>query len=62
MGCDATGAVVTEDLERLNEREPPPRPPPRRNPPPPPRAQPNPVITSRGQPKFNRQEYEKVYY
>ncbi|XP_039760431.1 uncharacterized protein LOC120634100 [Pararge aegeria] len=58
VGCDATGAVVAEDLERINEREPPP-PPPRRNPPPPPRAQPNPVITSRGQPKFNRQEYEK---
>ncbi|XP_052739383.1 serine-rich adhesin for platelets isoform X4 [Bicyclus anynana] len=57
VGCDATGAVVAEDLERINERDPPP--PPRRNPPPPPRAQPNPVITSRGQPKFNRQEYEK---
>ncbi|XP_061708499.1 uncharacterized protein LOC133518806 isoform X4 [Cydia pomonella] len=64
VGCDATGtgaAVVSEDLERISERErnPPPPPPPRRNPPPPPRAQPNPVVTSRGQPKFNRDEYEK---
>ncbi|XP_050342722.1 uncharacterized protein LOC126768551 isoform X5 [Nymphalis io] len=58
VGCDATGAVVAEDLERLNGREPPLYPP-RRNPPPPPRTQPNPVITSRGQPKFNRQEYEQ---
>nr|XP_026497041.1 uncharacterized protein LOC113401365 isoform X3 [Vanessa tameamea] len=58
VGCDATGAVVAEDLERLNEREPPLYPP-RRNPPPPPRTQPNPIITSRGQPKFNRQEYEQ---
>ncbi|XP_013149526.1 PREDICTED: uncharacterized protein LOC106111883 isoform X5 [Papilio polytes] len=64
VGCDATGAVIDrgEELERLSERErdPPPPPPPRRTPPPPPpRAQPNPVITSRGQPKYNRQEYEK---
>ncbi|KPJ09397.1 hypothetical protein RR48_08848 [Papilio machaon] len=64
VGCDATGAVIDrgEELERLSERQrdPPPPPPPRRTPaPPPPRAQPNPVITSRGQPKYNRQEYEK---
>ncbi|XP_045491562.1 uncharacterized protein LOC123691260 isoform X6 [Colias croceus] len=60
VGCDATGAVVAEDLERLNEREPPPPPPPRRNPPPPPRVQPNPIVTSRGQPKYSRrEEYEK---
>ncbi|XP_047520726.1 uncharacterized protein LOC125060028 isoform X2 [Pieris napi] len=59
VGCDATGAVVAEDLERLNEREPPP-PPPRRNPPPAPRLQPKPVITSRGQPHYSRrEEYEK---
>nr|XP_032529041.1 uncharacterized protein LOC116779016 isoform X4 [Danaus plexippus plexippus] len=60
VGCDATGAVIADDYERLNERQPPP-PTSRRNPPPPPpsRAQPHPVITSRGQPKFNRQEYEK---
>ncbi|CAG4995847.1 unnamed protein product [Parnassius apollo] len=63
VGCDATGTFVGEELERLNERNPPPPPPP-----PPPRrttqphsarAHPNPVITSRGQPKFNRQEYEQ---
>ncbi|KAJ8735351.1 hypothetical protein PYW07_006971 [Mythimna separata] len=60
VGCDGTSAVGGEELERINERDPPPPPPPRRTPPPPPpRAQPNPVITSRGQPKFNRQEYEK---
>ncbi|XP_045524011.1 uncharacterized protein LOC123714033 isoform X5 [Pieris brassicae] len=59
VGCDATGAVVAEDLERLNEREPPP-PPPRRNPPPAPRLQPKPVVTSRGQPQYSRrEEYEK---
>ncbi|XP_038208466.1 uncharacterized protein LOC119829815 isoform X2 [Zerene cesonia] len=60
VGCDATGAVVAEDLERLNEREPPPPPQLRRNPPPPPRVQPNPIVTSRGQPKYSRrEEYEK---
>ncbi|XP_063617012.1 mucin-2 isoform X1 [Cydia splendana] len=64
VGCDATGtgaALVSDDLERISERErdPPPPIPPRRNPPPPPRVQPNPVVTSRGQPKFNRDEYEK---
>ncbi|XP_072946352.1 uncharacterized protein Cda5 isoform X1 [Epargyreus clarus] len=62
VGCDATGVVGGEDLERYSERDtpPPPPPPPRRTPPPPPpRAQPNPIITSRGQPKFNRNEYEK---
>ncbi|XP_050680590.1 uncharacterized protein LOC126976339 isoform X4 [Leptidea sinapis] len=59
VGCDATGAVVAEDLGRLNERQSAPsRPAPRRNPPPA-RTQPNPVITSRGQPKYSRQEYEK---
>lgn len=62
VGCDGTSAVGGEELERINERDPPPRPPPRRTPPPPPpRVQPNPVITSRGQPKFSRQEYEKVF-
>ncbi|XP_026320215.1 uncharacterized protein LOC113230481 isoform X4 [Hyposmocoma kahamanoa] len=68
VGCDGASAAATgeEELERLIERDPPPPPPPppRRTPPPsppppPPRAQPNPVVTSRGQPKFNRQEYEK---
>ncbi|KAL4713961.1 hypothetical protein ACJJTC_015615 [Scirpophaga incertulas] len=61
VGCDGLSAAGGEELERISEREPPPRPlPPRRTPPPPPpRVQPNPVITSRGQPKFNRQEYEK---
>ncbi|KAM3967605.1 chitin deacetylase-like 5 [Aphomia sociella] len=63
VGCDGTSAIGVEDLERINERDPPPPPPPRRTPPPPPppppRAQPNPVVTSRGQPKFNRDEYEK---
>ncbi|XP_026758821.2 uncharacterized protein LOC113518216 [Galleria mellonella] len=66
VGCDGTSAIGAEDLERISEREPPappPPPPPRRTPPPPPppppRAQPNPVVTSRGQPKFNRDEYEK---
>ncbi|CAH0695012.1 unnamed protein product [Spodoptera exigua] len=62
VGCDGTSAVGGEELERINERDPPPPPPPpprRTPPPPPPRAQPNPVVTSRGQPKFNRQEYEK---
>ncbi|XP_041975244.1 uncharacterized protein LOC121730318 isoform X2 [Aricia agestis] len=59
VGCDATGPAAADDLERLNEREPPPPPPPPRRNPPPQRVQPNPVITSRGQPKFNRQEYEK---
>ncbi|XP_049873006.1 mucin-5AC isoform X2 [Pectinophora gossypiella] len=65
VGCDGTSAIGGEDLERISERdqnrEPPPPPPPRRTPPPPPppRAQPNPVVTSRGQPKFNREEYEK---
>ncbi|CAH2050063.1 unnamed protein product, partial [Iphiclides podalirius] len=61
VGCDATGTVSGGELERISQREPaPPPPPPRRTPPPPPpRAQPNPIITSRGQPKFNRQEYEK---
>ncbi|VVC89285.1 unnamed protein product [Leptidea sinapis] len=53
VGCDATGAVVAEDLGRLNERQSAPsRPAPRRNPPPA-RTQPNPVITSRGQPNSN---------
>lgn len=67
VGCDGTSAVGAEELERISERDPPPPPPPppRRNPlppPPPPRAQPqpNPIVTSRGQPKFNREEYEKV--
>ncbi|XP_047019652.1 uncharacterized protein LOC124629960 isoform X7 [Helicoverpa zea] len=62
VGCDGTSAVGGEELERINERDPPPPPPPpprRTPPPPPPRAQPNPVVTSRGQPKFSRQEYEK---
>ncbi|RVE45208.1 hypothetical protein evm_010149 [Chilo suppressalis] len=63
VGCDGVSALGGEELERISERErdpPPPPPPPRRTPPPPPpRAQPNPVITSRGQPKFNREEYEK---
>ncbi|XP_059055130.1 uncharacterized protein LOC131849147 [Achroia grisella] len=63
VGCDGSSALGAEDLERISEREPPPPPPPRRTPPPPPppppRAQPNPVVTSRGQPKFNRDEYEK---
>ncbi|XP_030021846.2 mucin-17 [Manduca sexta] len=62
VGCDGASVIGGEELERLSEREqrPPPPPPPRRTPPPPPpRAQPNPVITSRGQPKFNREEYEK---
>ncbi|XP_075969190.1 chitin deacetylase-like 5 isoform X2 [Anticarsia gemmatalis] len=63
VGCDGTSAGG-EELERVIEQRPrerqPPPPPPRRTPPPPPlRAQPNPVVTSRGQPKFNRQEYEK---
>ncbi|CAK1544483.1 unnamed protein product [Leptosia nina] len=59
VGCDATGAVVADDLERLNEREP--SPPPRRTPPPPPpRIQPKPIVTSRGQPQYSRrEEYEK---
>lgn len=69
VGCDGASAAATgeEELERLIERDPPPPPPPppRRTPPPPPppppRAQPNPVVTSRGQPKFNRQDYEKVF-
>ncbi|XP_053618934.1 uncharacterized protein Cda5 isoform X6 [Plodia interpunctella] len=61
VGCDGTSAIGSDDLERISEREPPPPPPPRRTPPPPPppRAQPNPVVTSRGQPKFSRDEYEK---
>ncbi|XP_073957753.1 chitin deacetylase-like 5 isoform X6 [Choristoneura fumiferana] len=62
VGCDATGAVaavVTDDVERISERVRDPPPPPRRNPLPPPRVQPNPIVTSRGQPKFNRDEYEK---
>ncbi|XP_060807728.1 mucin-2 [Amyelois transitella] len=61
VGCDGTSVLVAEDVERISEREPPPPPPPRRTPPPPPppRAQPNPIVTSRGQPKFNRDEYEK---
>ncbi|KOB79386.1 Chitin deacetylase-like 5 [Operophtera brumata] len=58
VGCDVVSAAGGDELERLSEREPP-RPAPRRNPPPPPRAQPKPVITSRGQPKFSRDEYEK---
>ncbi|CAG9796976.1 unnamed protein product [Diatraea saccharalis] len=63
VGCDGVSAPGGEELERISERErdpPPPPPAPRRTPPPPPpRAQPNPVVTSRGQPKFNREEYEK---
>ncbi|KAJ2940615.1 hypothetical protein O0L34_g14721 [Tuta absoluta] len=54
--------VQERHQERNQQRNPlPPPPPPRRNPPPPPppRAQPNPVVTSRGQPKFDRDEYEK---
>ncbi|KAL0901835.1 hypothetical protein ABMA27_006996 [Loxostege sticticalis] len=65
VGCDGGSAVGGEELERISEREPPPPPPPpaprRTPPPPPPRVQPNPVVTSRGQPKFNREEYEKLY-
>ncbi|CAK1601724.1 unnamed protein product [Parnassius mnemosyne] len=63
VGCDATGTYVGEELDRLSERNPPPPPPPppprRTTQPHPSRAHPNPVITSRGQPKFNRQEYEQ---
>ncbi|CAB3239718.1 unnamed protein product [Arctia plantaginis] len=66
VGCDGTSAGG-EELESVRvsahrQREPP-RPPPRRTPspppPPPPRAQPNPIVTSRGQPRYSQQEYEK---
>lgn len=63
VGCDGAAVIGGEELERLNEREPPRRKSSssrRTPPPPPPRAQPNPVITSRGQPKFSREQYEKV--
>ncbi|XP_062524545.1 uncharacterized protein LOC101740429 isoform X2 [Bombyx mori] len=60
VGCDGASAGGGEELERFSERDdPPPPPPPPRRTPPPPRAQPKPIITSRGQPKFNRVEYEK---
>ncbi|KAG7310768.1 hypothetical protein JYU34_003582 [Plutella xylostella] len=66
VGCDAIGAGDADDYERVVEKKPlapAPSPPPRRAPlpppPPPPRVQLNPVVTSRGQPKFNRDEYEK---
>lgn len=69
VGCDALGSVDNDEIERVVEHlverkpKPPPPPPPRRAPlppPPPQRVQPNPVVTSRGQPKLTRDEYEKV--
>lgn len=68
VGCDGTSAGG-EELESVRVSEhrqrDPPRPPPRRTPPPPPppppRAKPNPIVTSRGQPRYSQQEYEKVH-